>query len=69
MQPPLGIFFTTWYDAMIPVTWPILLEEIKTKVYLWQDEEDISVPLAMGRYIAKKIPNCEAKFIKGFGHF
>jgi pimeloyl-ACP methyl ester carboxylesterase len=59
----------TWYDAMIPATWPIPLEEIKTKVYLWQGEEDISVPLAMGRYIAKKIPNCEAKFIKGFGHF
>lgn len=59
----------TWYDALIPATWPIPLEEIKTKVYLWQGEEDISVPLAMGRYIAKKIPNCEAKFIKGVGHF
>jgi len=59
----------TWYDAMIPATWPIPLEEIKTKVYLWQGEEDISVPLAMGRYIAKKIPDCEATYIKGFGHF
>jgi len=59
----------TWYDAMIPGNWPILLNEIKTKVYLWQGEEDISVPLAMGQYMAEKIPNCEATFIKGSGHF
>ena len=59
----------TWYDVMIPSEWPIPLEEIKIKVYLWQGEEDISVPLAMGQYIAEKIPDCEAIYIKGFGHF
>ncbi|MFC1568105.1 alpha/beta fold hydrolase [Candidatus Margulisiibacteriota bacterium] len=59
----------TWYDTMIPGTWPIPLEAIKTKVYLWHGEADISVPLAMGQYMAKKIPNCESKFIKGVGHF
>ncbi len=59
----------TWYDAMIPTEWPIPLEEIKIKVHLWQGEEDISVPLAMGQYIAEKIPDCEATFIKGVGHF
>ena len=59
----------TWYDAMIPGNWPIPLNEIKTKVYLWQGEEDISVPLSMGQYMAEKLPNCEAKFIKGVGHF
>ena len=59
----------TWYDAMIPGNWPIPLNEITTKVYLWHGEEDISAPLSMGRYLAEKIPNCEAKFIKGAGHF
>ncbi len=59
----------TWYDALIPGNWPILLNKIKTKVYLWQGEEDISVPLSMGQYMAEKIPNCEVKFIKGVGHF
>ncbi len=59
----------TWYDCMIPSQWPIPLEEIKTKVYLWQGEEDISVPLAMGHYLANHLPNCEALFIKGAGHF
>jgi pimeloyl-ACP methyl ester carboxylesterase len=59
----------TWYDAMIPTGWTIPLEEIKIKVHLWQGEEDISVPLAMGQYIAEKIPDCEATYIKGVGHF
>lgn len=59
----------TWYDALIPGNWPIPLDEIKTKVYLWQGEEDISVPLSMGQYIAEKIPDCEAEYIKGAGHF
>jgi len=59
----------TWYDAMIPANWPIPLNEIKAKVFLWQGEEDISVPLSMGQYMSENIPSCEAKFIKGAGHF
>ena len=59
----------TWYDVMIPANWPIPLHEIQAKVYLWQGEEDISTPLAMGQYMAEQIPNCEAKFIKDAGHF
>ncbi|NIM15345.1 MAG: alpha/beta fold hydrolase [Candidatus Aminicenantes bacterium] len=59
----------TWYDAMIPGNWAIPLNEIKARVYLWQGEEDISVPPSMGHYMAEKIPNCEAEFIKGAGHF
>ena len=59
----------SWYDIMIPCNWPIPLNEIKAKVYLWHGEDDISVPQAMAHYMAEKIPNCEAKFIKGAGHF
>lgn len=59
----------SWYDAMIPGSWPIPLEEISTRVHLWQGEEDISVPPAMGRYLADRIPDCEATFIQGAGHF
>jgi pimeloyl-ACP methyl ester carboxylesterase len=59
----------SWYDAMIPGAWPIPLHEIKAKVYLWQGEEDISVPPSMARYMAEKIPGCEAEFIEGAGHF
>ena len=59
----------TWYDAMIPANWPIPLNQIAARVLLWQGEVDISVPLAMGQYMAARIPNCEATFIKGAGHF
>jgi len=59
----------TWYDAMIPGNWPIPLNEIRTKVYLWQGEEDISVSPSMGHYMAERIPNCEAEFIERAGHF
>lgn len=52
----------TWYDAMIPANWPIPLDEITSKVYLWQGRDDISVPPSMGRYLAEKIPNCTASF-------
>lgn len=59
----------TWNDAMIPANWPIPLDEIKTQVYLWQGEEDVSVPPSMGHFMADKIPNCEAEFIEDAGHF
>ena len=59
----------TWYDAMIPSNWSIPLDEIKTKVYLWQGDKDISTPPSMGHYLAERIPNCEAEFIEGAGHF
>ena len=59
----------SWYDAMIPANWPIPLNEIEAKVYLWQGEADISVPPSMGHYMAEHIPTCEAKFIENAGHF
>lgn len=59
-----------WYDTtQVPGRWSIPLDEIRTKVYLWQGEKDISVPLSMGKYLAGKLPNCEAHFIKDAGHF
>jgi pimeloyl-ACP methyl ester carboxylesterase len=58
----------SWYDSTLPVNWPIPLNDIKTKVLLWQGEEDESASPAMGRYIAKHIPDCEAEYIEGEGH-
>jgi pimeloyl-ACP methyl ester carboxylesterase len=56
------------YDINLAGHWPIPLKQIKTKVYLWQAEEDRGVG-GMGRYIASKIPNCEAIYIPDAGHF
>lgn len=58
----------SWYDIMLPGDWPIPLNEIKTKVFLWQGEEDAGACPALGRYMARTIPDCEAEFIEGEGH-
>jgi pimeloyl-ACP methyl ester carboxylesterase len=49
--------------------WDFKLEDIRTKVFLWQGEADPNVTPAMGRYLAARIPNCEATFVPNAGHF
>lgn len=56
------------YDINLTGRWPIPLEQISMKVHLWQAEGDRGVG-GMGRYIAEKLPNCEATFIPNAGHF
>ncbi|PXF61959.1 MAG: alpha/beta hydrolase [Candidatus Methanogaster sp.] len=56
------------YDITLAGRWPIPLEEISMKVHLWQGEDDKSVG-GMGRYIAEKLPDCQATFIPNTGHF
>lgn len=56
------------YDITLAGRWPIPLEEISMKVHLWQGEDDKSVG-GMGRYIAEKLPDCQAIFIPNTGHF
>jgi pimeloyl-ACP methyl ester carboxylesterase len=50
-------------------SWGFLLEDISTRVSLWHGEQDASVPLTMGQYQARTIPNCRATFYPGEGHF
>lgn len=49
--------------------WGFLLEDISTGVNLWHGEQDLSVPLTMGQYQARTIPNCRATFYPDEGHF
>ena len=58
----------SFYDITLTGNWPVPLEHIRAKVYLWQGEDDGSVG-GMGRYMAGKIPGCESFFISGAGHF
>ncbi len=50
--------------------WGFRLEDIssKVKVHLWQGHLDKTVPISIGRYMSKKIPNCVAKFFPKEGH-
>ncbi len=48
--------------------WGFLVEEIDIKIYLWHGEEDTTVPLSMGKYMACRLPSCEARYCPGEGH-
>ncbi len=54
--------------ALFGSDWGFQLSEIKGTVHLWQGEEDTNVPAAMGRYQARSLPHCIAKFYPGEGH-
>ena len=56
------------YDINLAGRWPIPLEQITTKVFIWQGEDDRGNG-AMGSYMASKIQNCEANYIPNAGHF
>jgi len=49
-------------------SWGFRLDAIKPVVLLWQGEDDVLVPPAMGRHLATQIPNCHATFFPGAGH-
>ena len=49
--------------------WGFNLEEIACEnVHLWHGEEDVHVPVSMGRAMAQAIPNCRATFFPGDDH-
>lgn len=48
--------------------WGFRLGDISLPVLLWHGTEDAHTPLAMGRYVAGKIPGCQAQIIDGAGH-
>jgi len=57
------------HDAwLVQQPWGFRLEEVTTRVYIWYGEADLSTPVAMGRYLAERIPGCEARFFEGEGH-
>ena len=48
--------------------WGFSLADLRSKVYLWQGDQDRNVPPAMGHYQARMIPDCEAEFYPQDGH-
>ena len=48
--------------------WQFRLQDITADVHLWHGEQDDSVLVSVGRYVADAIPNCRAKFIENEGH-
>jgi len=56
------------YDITLAGRWPIPLEQVTAKVFIWQGEDDRGNG-GMGRYMAAKLPNCLAIYIPDAGHF
>lgn len=57
-----------WEVVLLASPWGFRLEDIHIKVFLWHGEEDTTVPQQMGRYVARTLSNCNAKFYPGEGH-
>lgn len=55
------------YDTTIPAKWPIPLEEIKIKVFVWQAQPD-QLTGNMSKYISERLPNAELEVIPDTGH-
>lgn len=55
--------------VLIKRPWGFRLEDIPITVHLWHGEQDTLFPPAMGRYLARTIPDCKAKFLPHEGHF
>jgi pimeloyl-ACP methyl ester carboxylesterase len=64
----LGSRGAVWEAVMYSRPWGFRLEDITIEVYLWQGEKDVNVPPAMGRYLARAIPQCRAAFYPDEGH-
>ncbi len=57
-----------WDATLAARDWGFELAEIAMPVHLWQGEADHNVPPAMGRYLARAIPDCQATFVPAEGH-
>ena len=48
--------------------WGFQFEDIRTKVNLWHGEADNLAPAHLARYIAQRIPDCQAVYYPGESH-
>lgn len=48
--------------------WGFRLQDITAEVHLWHGGADENVPVSVGHYVAKAIPNCHARFVEDEGH-
>lgn len=58
------------YELMLmSQPWGFSPSEVNVPVRLWHGAKDASVPVAMGRSLAAKLPNCKAYILEDSGHF
>lgn len=55
--------------GLIAANWDFNLEGVVRPVHLWHGIDDGLIPLTMGQYLADKLPDCQAMFLAGQGHY
>ncbi len=63
-----GVRGPAWDQLILARPWEFDLAHISTKIYVWQGDQDVMVPLSMGKYLARTLTNSEATFSAGEGH-
>ena len=58
-----------WEGAIMVRPWGFRLEDITIRVQIWHGEADVNNPLQFGEYLRDTIPNTQATFFPGEGHF
>jgi len=56
-------------SIIVSSPWGFSPTDIAVPVYLWHGEDDANVSLSAARYLAETIPNCQARFLPGEGHW
>jgi pimeloyl-ACP methyl ester carboxylesterase len=64
-----GMNGIAWDTHLCARPWDFRLEEIRFPVRLLHGEADQNVPVAVARQVAAAIPDCQATFYPGEGHF
>jgi len=59
---------SAWELGLYARPWGFRLEDIEVPVHVWHGEQDANAPVAMGRYLARAIPDCRATFYPAEGH-
>jgi pimeloyl-ACP methyl ester carboxylesterase len=49
--------------------WGFRLEDVELPVRLWHGKQDRAFSVRLAEEIAKRLPNCEARYINGTGHY
>ena len=49
--------------------WGFALEEVQTPVRLWHGKTDRSFSYYLAEHVARRLPNCRARFVEGAGHY
>ena len=49
--------------------WEFPLEDIRVPVRLWHGTQDRAFSVHLAEEVAKRLPNCKARFINNAGHY